>query len=293
MATTPTPGTVQIVTDSTSDLPPETARDLGITVVPLYIFFGEESYRDNVDITPDAFYARLTTEKVFPRTSQPTPADFTTVYREAVQRGPVLSLHVSSKVSGTHNSALLARDEVLRETPDAQIEVVDTFLVAMGLGNLVTGAAQRVSEGASLAEATSWARSVADRTRIIFGLDTLEYLVRGGRIGRAQGFIGSLLNVKPLLEIRDGEVHPLERVRTKKRAMERLLQNVLDLGDRVESVVVATSTDIPAATAVADRLREALGQAEVPVFRIGPVVGTYAGPGCVGISVVVKDEGGG
>lgn len=292
MASNSTPGTLQIVTDSLSDIPAETVQSLGITVVPLYVVFGEETFRDKVDISPDEFYGRLTDSKVFPRTSQPSPADFVAVYREAIQRGPVLSLHGSSKVSGTYNSATIARTEILNETPDAQIEVVDTQLVAMGQGNLVTEVAQRVQEGASSEEAASLARTMSVQTQTIFVLDTLEYLVRGGRIGRAQGFIGGLLNVKPLLQIRDGEVHPLERVRTKRRAIERLLQIALAQRGNVESAVVATSTDLETAQTVSERLKEGLELPDVPVFRIGPVVGTYSGPGCVGIALVVKDQGG-
>jgi DegV family protein with EDD domain len=280
---------VQIVTDSTADLPLQTARTLGVTVVPLYVHFGEDTFRDSVDISADQFYQKLTGDKVFPRTSQPSPADFEAVYREAVQKGPILSLHLSSKVSGTYNSAILARETLLKEDPEARIEVIDTRSISMGLGNLVMEAAQKARAGVALEDVAAWARSTAERTRVMFLLDTLEYLARGGRIGRAQAFLGGLLSVKPLLEFKEGEVHPLERVRTRAKALERLTQTAIESGP-AERVITAGSTDVASARTIAERLRTTFSLSQVPVFRIGPTLGVYAGPGCVGIAIVKKDE---
>lgn len=279
--------TVQVVTDSTADLPTETAKALGIAIVPLYVRFGEEMQRDGIDISPDEFYRRLTTGSVLPRTSQPSPADFAAVYRTAAQQGEVLSLHLSAKLSGTFEAAMLGRQEVLKERSGARIEIVDTQQVSMALGLLAIEAAERARAGASLDDIAAWVRGAIPRMRIIFMVDTLEYLQKGGRIGKAQAFLGSLLNVKPLLEVREGEVHPLERARSRPRALERLAQ--IALADApAERVIAAGSTDLDAARAAAELLRTGFGLPEVPVFRIGAVIGTYAGPGCVGVCVLKK-----
>lgn len=280
---------LRIVTDSTADLPPEMVLALGITVVPLTVQFGEEVYRDGVDIGVTEFYRRLLEGPVLPRTSQPAPGDFAAAYRAAAAEGDVLSLHVSSKLSGTYNAALLGRQEVVSERPyaGARIEVIDTLQVSMALGLLAMEAARQAQAGASLEEAAAWVRAAVPRTRILFLVDTLEYLAKGGRIGRAQAFLGGLLSVKPLLEVRDGEVHPLERARTRPRALERLTGLALAEAP-AERAIVAGSTDLESAAALAERLRAGLGLDAVPVFQIGAVIGTYAGPGCVGVCVLKK-----
>ncbi|MDA1096313.1 MAG: DegV family protein [Chloroflexi bacterium] len=280
---------VQIVTDGTSDLPPEIAASLGISVVPLYVHFGEESFRPGIDLTSEEFYERLTSGRSYPRTSQPAPADFEAVYAKAASEGPVVSLHVSKKVSGTYNSALLGREEVLRHHPGASIEVIDSEHVSMMLGLLAMGAAERARQGATVEEVVAWVRGAIPRARTIFVLDTLEYLAKGGRLGRGQAFLGGLLSVKPLLAIREGEVHPLERTRTRMKALDRLTQ--LALAEMpVERLAVAGSGDMLGAIQVSERLREALGHESVPVFNIGPVIGTYAGPGCVGVGILKRGD---
>jgi DegV family protein with EDD domain len=280
---------VQVVTDGTADLPAETARTLGIDVVPLYVHFGDEQLRGGVDISNEQFYERMKSSKELPRTSQPAPADFVSVYEAAVERGPVLSLHVTAKLSGTYNSALLARQEVLQRNPEAQIAIVDTQQISMVLGLLVTRAVERAKAGDSLGEIVDWVQTLIPRTRTIFVLDTLENLEKGGRLGRGQAFLGGLLKVKPLLEIREGEVHPRERARSRKKALERLVQLALAEGP-AELSVVAGSTDLEAARDVAAQLCDGFGHADVPVFNIGPVIGTYAGPGCVGVGIIKSDN---
>ncbi len=289
--TTPTETgkTVQVVTDGTADLPTATAEAFGISVVPLYVHFGQEQFRGGVDISNEEFYRRLEGSKELPRTSQPAPADFVSVYRQALERGPVLALHVSAKLSGTFNAALLAQQEVLGENPDAQIAVIDSEQASMMLGLLAIQAAGHAQAREPLEQIIDWVHRAIPRARTLFVVDTLEYLARGGRLGRAQAFLGGLLNVKPILEITHGEVEPRERARSRRKALDRLTQLALEEGP-AESSIVAGSTDLDAARAVADQLRDGFGHQDVSVFNIGPVIGTYAGPGCVGVGVLKAEN---
>ena len=284
-AQTASGSTVQIVTDGTADLPPETAESLGISVVPLYVHFGDEQLRGGVDISNEDFYARLKSSKELPRTSQPAPADFLPFYRAALEKGPVLSLHVSAKLSGTFNAALVARQEILNDDPNAQISIVDTEQVSMMLSTLAIRAVEQAHAGRSLGEITDWVQAAIPRARTLIVLDTLEFLAKGGRLGKGQAFLGGLLNVKPMLEIREGEVHPLERARSRKKALDRLVQLALNEGP-AELAVVAGSTDLDAARNIADRIGEGFGQEETPVYNIGPVVAIHAGPGSVGVGIL-------
>ena len=279
-------GTVQILADSTSDIPQEDAQRAGITIVPAYVFFGEEQFHDGVNIGGAEFYRRLEEKTVVPKTAQPSPQDFADAFARLVPNGPVLALTVTSKLSGTYNSALLGRDMVLQDNPDAVIEVVDTLLVAMGLGELVKGAAERARQGMALEELAAWARDRASRTRMYIAVDTLEYLARGGRIGKAQRFLGGLLSVKPVLEFREGELHPLERVRSRAKA-HGLLESQLYAVEAAEDVAFGTTTDHERAGELAERAKSHLQLDDIPVYSIGAAVGTYAGPGCIGVAFVV------
>jgi len=278
---------IQIVTDSTSDLDPEVASDLGIHVVPLYVHFGEESYKDSIDISADEFYEKLVGGTISPKTSQPTPEDFAVLYRSLVAKGPVLSMHVSNLLSGTMNSANLAKEMVLKEIPDAQITVIDTYLASLGLANAVIETKKFVSDGASLEEAAEFATSISSRTRIIVSVDTLEYLVRGGRIGKARGLVGGLLQIKPILHLIDGEIHPYGQARTTRKARSRLISIVTEQKDHIVGAAVATTTELELAKEIAETLTNELNVKEVPIFRIGPVVGTHGGPGTVGVAFVL------
>lgn len=284
--TTSSQGTVQILADSTSDIPREDAQSAGITIVPAYVFFGEEQFHDGVDIGGAEFYRRLEQKTVVPKTAQPSPQDFADAFTNLIPNGPVLALTVTSKLSGTYNSALLGRDMVLENNPDAVIEVVDTLLVAMGLGQLVLGAARRAQEGMAIEELAAWTRDRASRTQMYIAVDTLEYLARGGRIGKAQSFLGGLLSIKPVLEFREGELHPLERVRSRAKA-HGVLETHLYGGNAAEDVAFGTTTDHERAAELAERAKSQLQLDDIPVYSIGAAVGTYAGPGCIGVSFVV------
>ena len=280
--------TVRVVTDSTADLPPEVARELAITVVPLLVLFGDEVYRDGVDLTNEEFFRRLTTSRVLPTTSQPPVGAFQEAYRKlAAEAGQIVSIHISAWVSGTCQSAIQAAGS-LGGSP--QVEVVDSQTTSMGLGFQAIAAARAARAGASIEEVAAVARSVGRRHHLLALLETLEYLRRGGRIGRAQAFLGSILNLKPLLTFRDGIVHPVARVRTRARALEELLRHSLAYGD-LEDVAVIHGTTPEDAEMLAQRVRERLPQVPIHVGRLGPVLGVHGGPGIIGMVVIEAEKG--
>lgn len=273
---------VKVVTDSTADLPPAMAKELGITVVPLNVHFGTEVYRDGVEILPDEFYRRLATSPRLPTTSQPTVGDFLKSYQELSQTtDEIVSIHISAKLSGTLNSANQAREQY---QGDCRIEIVDSQQGSLGLGMVAIAANQAAQRGASTDEVVKETQLAIPRVRFFGLLDTLEYLEKGGRIGKAQAFVGSLLRVKPILVVRDGEAHPLERARTRAKGIERLCELVQEHMPLVDLAVVYTTTPDDA-QALAQRLRPFLPDGEVFLSQIGPVVGTYLGPGVLGVAL--------
>lgn len=274
--------TVKVVTDSTADLPPTLAKELGITVIPLNVLFGTEVYRDGVDISGDEFYQKLMASPRLPTTSQPSVGSFLELYQELGQTADeVVSVHISSKLSGTLNSAAQAREQYRGA---CRIEVVDSQQACMGLGLVAVAASRAAQQGASLDEVVRETHQAISQVRFFGLLDTLEYLEKGGRIGKAQAFVGSLLHIKPLLMIRDGECQPMERARTRGKGRERiceLAQEHMPLGD----LAVVYTTMREEAEALAQRLQPCLPEAEVILSQIGPVVGTYLGPGVLGVAL--------
>lgn len=279
---------IKIVTDSLADIPPEVAHEEGIAVVPLNIHFGTDTYRDGIDITGDEFYKRLPTANPLPTTSQPSPSAFADVFREALDAGDsVLCINASSKLSGTHNSAVLGRDEALTAWKEAhprdeppEIVVFDTTWVSMAEGMEPLAAARAARDGASMASLVAMIQSMKERTNCAILFDTLEFLAKGGRVGKAQSFLGSLLNVKPILQLMDGEVHPRERVRTTAKARRRLRDIVVESAP-LEQVYVAYTTTPDIAGEIAQELKQYVPSGEVGVVQIGPVIGVYAGPGLI------------
>ncbi|MEX0786584.1 MAG: DegV family protein [Dehalococcoidia bacterium] len=281
------PRPVLVVTDSTADLPSEVARELGITVVPLRVIFGSEVYRDGIDLTTDEFFRRLPEAEDLPTTSQPSVGEFRQVYEQLAERtDAILSIHLSSGFSGT---AETARQAALQLAGRCRIEVLDSGTVSMGLGFAAIAAARAAREGGDLDVCAGAARSVLRRQRLAVALDTLEYLRRGGRIGRAQAFLGGLLRLKPILTIRDGEAFPLARVRTRRKALEELLRTCLEGGQVVEATVMYTTTEDDARFVAAEITRRQPG-IPVHVGRIGPVIGVHGGPGLVGLAVILAEE---
>ena len=275
--------TVRVITDSTADLPSEMAAELGIEVVPLNVHFGTDTFRDGIDLSADEFYERLVASPRPPTTSQPSVGAFLEVYQKALEGADgVVSIHISAKVSGTWNSAVQAREQL---SDSSKVTVVDTGQASMGLGWVAVAAARAAQAGASMDEVASLARSAAEQVRVLFLVDTLEYLQKGGRIGKAQAMFGSVLAIKPILTIQEGEVHPLERVRTRGKGVARLVQLVQEAAPLQSMAVLYTTTE-DEARALAERLGPCVPSGQVIVGRLGTVVGTYAGPGLLGVGWV-------
>lgn len=274
-----------IVTDSTADLAPRLVQQLAISVVPLTVRFGEKSYRDGVDITPDEFYRNLTQEQGLPVTAAPGPGVFTELYQALLSQGhQVLSIHLSGKLSATYNSARLGMEAL---GPGQSVEVIDSMTVSMGMGLLVLQAARAARAGLKLEEVSAIVRQTMGRARLFGALDTLEYLHKGGRIGRAQAFLGSMLNFKPLVTVRDGEVHPLERVRTMAKAKARLVELVRSV-PAIEELAVIHATTEDEVEKLAASLQPLVPDKEICRARFGPVLGTYVGPGVLGVALIEK-----
>ncbi len=274
---------VRIVTDSTSDLPPVLAQELGISVVPLSVIFGDEAFREGVGISQDEFYEKLVRSRVLPTTSAPSVGDFLAVYEPLLKEtDEIVSIHISSKLSATHDNACQAAKQLAER--GARVEVIDSQSVSFGLTFMAAAAARAAMSGSALDDICKLVRSMVPRIRIIVVLDTLEYLRRGGRIGRARAFLGAVLRVKPLLSLREGEVHPEERVRTKRHALDRIFQIVTSY--RVSEAAIGYSTNAEDAEEMKRRLGEALPGVQVHLQRLGPVIGVHAGPGVLGVGVL-------
>jgi DegV family protein with EDD domain len=284
----PPPRPVKIVTDSTADLPPDLVRDLDITVVPLQVIFGDTAYRDGIDLSSEEFFRKLAASPEVPRTSQPSIGEFQRVYETlAQQTDRILSIHLSSRLSGTAQTARAAAQSLIGR---CTVEVIDSGTVSMALGFAVIAAAQAARAGADLEACAEAAHSTLRRQRLAVALDTLEYLRRGGRIGRAQALLGGLLHIKPVLTIRDGEPHPLARARTRRKALDEVLRVCLDDGARVQEAAVMHTTTPDDARYLADDLRRRCPSVPVIEGRIGPVIGVHGGPGLVGMAVVLAEE---
>ncbi len=273
---------IRIVTDSVSDLPPALASANDITVVPCYVIIGNETYKDGVEITADRFYSRLGSLSRLPTTSQPTIGDFQEVYQPMLDQGhQIVSVHVSSKLSGTVNSATQAKAAL---GDSSQIEIVDSQLASAPMALAVLSAAQWAREMSDYREVARRVRQSLVRNHGFVLVDTLEYLQKGGRIGKAQAFVGGMLKVKPILTIRDGEVHPVERPRSMERAKSRIIEIARELAP-VRQVNVSYSTDRVQALALRAELAELVDPEHLIESRFGPTLGTYLGPNALGVAV--------
>lgn len=280
---------IRVVTDSSADLPPELARRFDITVVPCYVMLGDRSHRDGLDITADEFYRYLLSSPGLPTTAQPSVADFQAVYADLLGQGHhVLSIHISQKLSGTLNSAERAR-ALFGDDGAGRVEIVDSRLASISLGLVALAAAQAAQAAGSLQGLASQVRQDLPLTHGLIMLDTLEYLQKGGRIGKAQAFLGSVLNVKPILRLQDGEVHPLERLRNRERAVGRLVEMARELAP-VRRLAVIHSTAPDQAEALRRRLADLLPFDEIVLTRFGPTLGTYVGPGALGVGLTCTED---
>ncbi len=277
---------VRVVTDSTSDLPRDLARDFDVTVVPLTVVFGDESFRDGVDIDSATFFQRLGVEKELPRTSQPSVEAFREAYAAAAADGAeIVSIHISSRLSGTINAASIARAQM---SSAVHIDLIDSYNVSLGLGAIVMEAAEAARNGATMEEVGRVARTAMDRVTWYAFLDTLEFLQRGGRIGRARALAGSILSIKPILHAEDGEIAPFERIRTRARAVERLYELALEHA-MAKRLYVASADNDDEAGMLVERLRPHMPHTEFIVGQFGPVIGVYTGPGALGICAVPRE----
>ena len=273
---------IRIVTDSTSDLPPALAEQLGVTVVPINVVIDDVNYRDGIDLTPDEFYQRLVAGPRLPTTSQPSVGTFQAAYQEVLGQGDeIVSIHISGKLSGTVNSAEQAKASLGDSVP---IEIIDSNGASIVLTLIVMGAVESARQSSSYQEVADQVRRDLSRTSAVFALDTLEYLQKGGRIGKAQAFVGSLLSVKPILTLVDGEVHPLERPRNHQRAMRRLIELTREKGQPVRLGVIY-STEQEWATEIRSSLSDLLPEEQIVTARFGPALGTYVGPRAVGVAL--------
>ncbi len=268
-----------IVVDSTADFPEAQARFPNWRVVPLYVRFGDESYRDYVELSPEEFYARLRTADELPTTSQPTPGDFLAAYEELAGYERIYSLHISSALSGTYQSATTAAAEV-----GDKVRTVDTESASAAIAMLGLAIQQRLERGATDEEIGALIERFREEARLIFTVDTLEFLRRGGRIGRASAWAGELLHVKPILTI-EREVVPLKRVRGNRKAVQEFVSAFTSGSeDRPSLKVGIAHADAPdRAEQLRKMVRAERPQAEIEIVTtLGAVVGTHAGPGTVG-----------
>ena len=271
---------VKIVTDSSADLPDQLVQELGITVVPLYLRFGEEVYRDRVDISEDEFYERLLHDPIHPSTVQPTPQDFADVYQKVSQEADgIVSIHISSKLSGTCNSALQGKEMIEKGCP---IEVIDSQSVTVGLGLIDIAAAKMAKAGESLDSVVKEVRQILPNIHLLNLLDTLKYLALGGRIGKAKALLGSILNVKPLITLKEGEVVPAGQVRSRSKGIERLFSFV-ESASNIEDLAIAYNTTPDEAQALAERLGSLFTKEAVRVVRLGTTLGVHMGPGSLAV----------
>lgn len=280
---------IAIVTDSTSDLPKDLVEKHGITVVPLNVRFGMEEFKDGIDIDNDEFYRRLQIESDLPTTSQPSLGDFSEVYRSLIaEHDGIVSIHISGKLSQTINSAIQGARDV--DSDGEKIKTIDTGQATIPLGLIVIEAANAAASGANLAGVVKAVHDAMGRARFYGMVDTLEYLVKGGRIGRAKGFIGGLLKVTPIITLEDGESSPVTSPRTRRKALAKLKELVEEAAP-LDQLAVHYSTEPEEIERLAADLAHLAPESGVMISQIGAVVGTYAGPGSLGVGFIRKKSG--
>ncbi len=275
---------VKIVTDSTSDITPEMAHELGVTVAPLWVNFGGESYRDRLDIQPAELFYRLAKDKVFPTTGAPPAGAFAEAYDKlAEETSEVLALTISAKLSATYESAIEGLE--LRKRKDCRVEVIDTLTTIAGQALLVMIAAEEAKLGASLDQIMDVIRKFIPKTHTRICFDTLEYLHQGGRIGTAQAFMGSVLKINPIIGIIDGLVEGIARTRSREKALD-WLYNFVKGFDNIRALAVEQATTPDKAEAFAQRLSSIFPMENIRRFVFGPVVGAHTGPHAIGVALV-------
>jgi DegV family protein with EDD domain len=274
---------VKVVTDSCSDITPQLARELGITVVPLYVQFGNETYRDNVDLSTEEFYQKLKTSSVHPTTATASPAQFAEIFTKlAEETKEIMVITLSEKFSAIYATALQGKAMV---NNDCRIEVIDSRAGAGAQMLLVIAAAKMAQSGANLDQLTKWIKRAIPRAHVRMTFDTLEYLRRGGRVGKAQAFLGGLLKVNPVLGIKDGEAFPIARCRNRAQAADFLVDFVRGFAS-VEAVAIEDATTPEELELLAQRLKDIVPAESIYRSKVSPVVGTHVGPHVLAVSVL-------
>jgi DegV family protein with EDD domain len=274
---------IALVTDSTASIPQELVKDYNFIVAPQILIWGKENFEDGVNITPSEFYTRLNKTTVMPTTTQVTVAKFQEIYQSLLAEDyQILTIVISAKLSGTLNSALQARTMM---PADAPIEIIDSNSTAMAMGFHLLTVGRAIKQGASFPECVALAQKAKEHTGIFFAVDTLEFLHRGGRIGGATRFLGTMLNFKPILELRDGRVEPIERVRTRGKSLSRIVELTVEkIGTRTPVRLSALHANAPEdAKLVLQEAAAKLNPIETVFSEVSPVVGVHAGPGVVGL----------
>jgi DegV family protein with EDD domain len=275
--------TVRIVTDSVSDLPSQVVKELGITVIPIVLRWGEQLYRDGIDLTSQQFYERLKSSKIPPGTSVPSPATFAEAYdRLAEETDEILAIIVTAKLSGTYNVALQSVGLMKRK---CRVEVIDSKSATMAEGFIVIRAAQAAQARASLDEAIDIVRKTIPRVDFLATFDTLEYLKRGGRIGKAQALLGSMLKINPLLTLRDGVVEPAGRTRSRAGAIERLYEFAMSYS-HIEEMAIEEANTPDEAEKLAKRLSAKFPKERIYRSKPSPVIGAHTGPGFLIVAIL-------
>jgi DegV family protein with EDD domain len=275
--------TVKIVTDSVSDLPSQVVKELGITVIPIVLRWGEQLYRDGIDLTSQQFYERLKSSKIPPSTSVPSPVTFAESYdRLAEETNEILAIIVTAKLSGTYNVALQSVGLMKKK---CRVEVIDSKCATMAEGFIVMKAAQAAQSGASLDDAVDIARKTIPRVDFLATFDTLEYLKRGGRIGKAQAFLGSMLKINPLITLRDGVVEPAGRTRSRARAIDRLYEFAMSYS-HIEEMAIEEATTPDEAEKLAKRLGAKFPKERIYRSKPSPVIGAHTGPGFLIVAIL-------
>lgn len=276
------PSSVALVTDSTAYIPQDLLEQYHIHVIPQYLIWRDETQLDGVSITPTAFYRRLAASDSIPTTSQPTAGDFVEFFtRLADEADAIVGVFISSQLSGTVNSALAARDML----PDLPIHVVDSQSTSMGLGFMALAAARAAAAGRPLDEVVAAAAQLVPQMNVLFVVETLEYLHKGGRIGGAANLFGSALSIKPILHLQDGRIEPLARVRTKERAVRWLIDRVIGqtTGSRDLHMAIVHADALEEADRLKREIEAQVTCDELLLAELSPVIGTHVGPQTLGV----------
>jgi DegV family protein with EDD domain len=279
---------VAIVTDSTVNLPADVIKANNIYVIPQILNWEGKSFLDQIDISTEEFYQRLPNSKDLPKTSQPAPGQFTEHFEKVAEGAEsIVAIFVSQALSGTIQSAHLGAEAM----GDYPVEIIDSRSVSLGLGLLVTAAARYAAEGHDYKEVAAYVRTLVPRIRVLFVVDTLEYLHKGGRIGGAKRLVGSMLSIKPVLGLEDGQIEPQAQIRTKKKAIQHMLDVVLGemKGKKNIHAGVIHAAAPEDAAYIAEQVRASINPAELYVNELTPVIGANVGPGVVGMGYYAED----